>query len=281
MISLLPTKDQLSEVMSAMTYLHDLGIVHGDLKGVRLIFSRRPPSLTMNQANILVGNTGAALVADFGLMSMVDLSTLLSETVGSPGGTYRWMSPELLDPKSFGSNGCMTRESDCYALGMIIYEVTLPHSSRRSLAYTFQVLTGLKPFYNMPGLTCVPAVLRGEHPLKPSHAESLGFSDNLWGLTQSCWSETASTRPTAWQLLDCLSLASPAWVPPAVYPVIVVDPSTTADSESPDSEDIPYEPDIRGIGTDGSASVSVIPILVLFLFLSIAFASLLPIRRSN
>lgn len=38
MISLLPTKNQLSEVMSAMNYLHDIGIVHGDLKGVRPIF---------------------------------------------------------------------------------------------------------------------------------------------------------------------------------------------------------------------------------------------------
>ena len=32
------------------------------------------------------------------------------------------MSPELLDPDRFGANG-PTRESDCYALGMVIYEV--------------------------------------------------------------------------------------------------------------------------------------------------------------
>ena len=42
MAPLLTTEDfQLSEVMFAMTYLHDIGIVHGDLKGVRLIFSGR------------------------------------------------------------------------------------------------------------------------------------------------------------------------------------------------------------------------------------------------
>lgn len=65
---------------------------------------------------------GAVCVADFGLMTMADLSTFFSET-DSSGGTYRRMSPELLDPKSFHTDGRSTRESDCYALGMVIYEV--------------------------------------------------------------------------------------------------------------------------------------------------------------
>jgi len=43
------------------------------------------------------------------------------------GGTRRWMSPELLYPEKFGmpeSEGNRpTRQSDCYALGMVIYEV--------------------------------------------------------------------------------------------------------------------------------------------------------------
>ena len=57
-------------------------------------------------------------------MTMVDLSTmLLSQSSASSGGTFRWMSPELLDPPRFGSSGRLTRESDCYALGMVIYEV--------------------------------------------------------------------------------------------------------------------------------------------------------------
>ena len=45
------------------------------------------------------------------------------------GGTYRWMSPELLDPERFGMPGSEdnrpTRQSDCYALGMVIYEVSV------------------------------------------------------------------------------------------------------------------------------------------------------------
>jgi len=64
-------------------------------------------------------------------MIMADLGTiLLSETVVSSGGTLCWMSPELLDPERFGFSGCPTCESDRYALGMVIYEVSWLHSSR-------------------------------------------------------------------------------------------------------------------------------------------------------
>ena len=42
------------------------------------------------------------------------------------GGTSRWMSPELLVPEQFGiEDDRPTRQSDCYALGMVIYEVGL------------------------------------------------------------------------------------------------------------------------------------------------------------
>ena len=40
------------------------------------------------------------------------------------GGTYRWMSPELIVPEEFGADDDRpTKKSDCYALGMVVYEV--------------------------------------------------------------------------------------------------------------------------------------------------------------
>ena len=57
-------------------------------------------------------------------MSSISNDTLTSFTAG---GIHRWMSPELLDPEMFGvpeSEGDRpTKQSDCYALGMVIYEV--------------------------------------------------------------------------------------------------------------------------------------------------------------
>ena len=54
------------------------------------------------------------------------------------GGTVRWMSPELLDPHRFGiADDRPTKESDCYALGMVVYEVIedgiIPYSQRSDL----------------------------------------------------------------------------------------------------------------------------------------------------
>ena len=69
---------------------------------------------------------GGACLADFGLTSItLDLETAdIISTSARFGGTYRWMGPELFDPKQFNlPRARLTKESDCYALGMVIYEV--------------------------------------------------------------------------------------------------------------------------------------------------------------
>jgi len=98
------------------------------------------------KANILINKHRRACIADFGLStitgvpthapagasqaSLISQDSLMSFT---GGGTRRWMSPELLDPERFGmpeSEGNRpTRQSDSYALGMVIYEVG-PHTSK-------------------------------------------------------------------------------------------------------------------------------------------------------
>ena len=58
-------------------------------------------------------------------MTMGDLGTILfSESITSWGGTSRWMSPELLMLAGPGSGIRPTCESDCYALGVVVYEVS-------------------------------------------------------------------------------------------------------------------------------------------------------------
>ena len=129
-------------------------------------------------------------------MTTAELSTIIfSESDVSSGGTFCWMSPELLDTSRSGSKGRPTRESDRYALGMVIYEVGRLYSSHWSLIDPYQVLTGLRPFYNLYSYSPVIAVARGERPGEPRDAESLGFSNRLWELVRRCWSESSSARP--------------------------------------------------------------------------------------
>ena len=70
---------------------------------------------------------GKACLADFGLMSIVldpEATDISSSTTGAAKGTHRWMGPELFYPKEFGlSKVQLTKQSDCYAFGMVIYEV--------------------------------------------------------------------------------------------------------------------------------------------------------------
>ena len=94
---------------------------------------------TDDQLNILVNNSFHACLFDFGLSTMVGVENHIAEnasfvTVDSEvslmsfteGGTLRWISPELLYPERFGnSDGRPTTRSDCYALGMVVYEVSV------------------------------------------------------------------------------------------------------------------------------------------------------------
>ena len=124
--------------------MHGLRVVHGDLKGVPIFLTKMSPYLHLSsaKANILINKHRRACIADFGLTtitgvatraaagaskaSLISNDTLMSFTAG---GTYRWMSPELLDPKRFGmprsEDNRPTRQSDCYAFGMVIYEVSV------------------------------------------------------------------------------------------------------------------------------------------------------------
>jgi len=80
----------------------------------------------------------------------IDLSTIpLSATTVSSAGTVRWMSPELL----FDQSNPPTRKSDCYALGMVIYEASQLRSSRWHTIYP-------SPGFDRPPTVSSPRPLR-------------------------------------------------------------------------------------------------------------------------
>ena len=74
------------------------------------------------------------------------------------------------------------------------------------------------PFHHLRSPVVACAILRGERPGIPLNALSLGFTDALWELLQSCWDESVVVRPTAQQLVDHLRPAYHAWVPPRPSP---------------------------------------------------------------
>ena len=149
------------------------------------------------KANILIDNNSHACISDFSLLTVIsDPQTFLSTCVSN--GTTPWMSPELLESEGFGlERSRPTKESDCYALGMVIYEV----------------LSGRPPFSpsQMPTLK----ILRGERPGRPRGAEGASFTDGIWGMLQRCW----NPQPSKWISAETVLLVlegspSPPWLDP-------------------------------------------------------------------
>ena len=147
------------------------------------------------KANILVDQACRARLADFGLLTIVsDPANFLSSSSCTQSGTPRWMSPELISPQQFGlKTGRPTKSSDCYALGMVIYEV----------------ISGKLPFYEDAEIMASLKVLRGEHPLRGE-----GFMEGLWGMLERCWMSQPNDRPSVEDVQRCLETCSNTPLPP-------------------------------------------------------------------
>jgi len=145
------------------------------------------PSLPEPKANILISHNGHACISGFGLLAITsDQSSDISSPIG--GGTLRWMSPELLSPESFDLELRPTKQSDCYALGMVIYETL----SRRA------------PFAPYDYLVVPLKVLRGKRPERPQGEAGVPFTDAIWGVLEMCWKHQPSERIDANDVLLCL-----------------------------------------------------------------------------
>ena len=147
----------------------------------------------------MIDQRGRACLADFGLITIVSDPAYPSTASSSTNsGTPKWMSPELLDPDHFNfKNGRPTKESDCYALGMVVYEV----------------LRGRAPFALCTNFVVMRKVIEGERPGRPEGLERVWFTDDLWRMLQLCWSPQPKNRPTLEAVLECLKRASTTWRP--------------------------------------------------------------------
>ena len=72
-------------------------------------------------------------MADFGVAAILDETTAMTTVTGvNFRGAFRWMAPELISPEKFGFTGRLekklpSKETDIYAIGMTILEVSARH----------------------------------------------------------------------------------------------------------------------------------------------------------
>ena len=133
------------------------------------------------------------------------------------------MSPELFEPEKFClKHSRPTKSSDCYAFGMVIYEV----------------LSGLVPFSCYKSYAVASRVLEGERPRRPQGAEGVWFTDDIWGISERCWVPTRDDRPSIEYVLQVLEEASSSWMEP---PHLMVADLPTTKSPAQSSSDLSAE----------------------------------------
>ncbi|KAG8729308.1 hypothetical protein FRC11_009086 [Ceratobasidium sp. 423] len=102
--------DLCRQICEGLSYLHGIGIIHGNLKG----------------ANIPISNEGMPLLGDFGNSQLVNRSVDFTSTRSGPSFTLRWTAPEVLT-----ETGPPSKSSDVYALGMVCVSLKEFHTGTR------------------------------------------------------------------------------------------------------------------------------------------------------
>ncbi|KAF8502442.1 ras guanine nucleotide exchange factor domain-containing protein [Gautieria morchelliformis] len=166
-----PNADRLKllrEVATGLEFLHNHGVVHGDLRA----------------ANILISDTEAACITDFGLSVILEEEGEMQSTQTPDNhGNSRWMAPELIKPELIGLSAVKpNKATDVWSYGMLCLEI----------------LTGKCPFHDRARAAMVISdLIGGVRPARPpDQVTHRGLSDELWSLMQLCWHGKPESRPT-------------------------------------------------------------------------------------
>ncbi|CAF3338406.1 unnamed protein product [Rotaria socialis] len=113
--------DIARQICQGMSYLHDRGIIHRDLKSSNVFLDMcNEPDDAEVSFRVKIG--------DFGLAAV---KTVLAESVNQqfqPTGSVLWMAPEVIQQKD---PNCYSTSADIYAYGCVLFEMfsgKLPHT---------------------------------------------------------------------------------------------------------------------------------------------------------
>eukprot|EP00208_Stichococcus_sp_RCC1054_P001625 CAMPEP_0206147012 /NCGR_PEP_ID=MMETSP1473-20131121/32126_1 /ASSEMBLY_ACC=CAM_ASM_001109 /TAXON_ID=1461547 /ORGANISM="Stichococcus sp, Strain RCC1054" /LENGTH=1059 /DNA_ID=CAMNT_0053543779 /DNA_START=733 /DNA_END=3909 /DNA_ORIENTATION=+ len=158
----------LLDIATGMTYLHGLGIVHGDLKAANALL----------KSTVTDTRGFTCKLADFGLSRILDLNCTHVSTQSF--GTVPYMPPELL------SSGRLSLATDAFSFAILMWELFTGTEPYKGLAFgqvMFNVVhKGLRP--DLPP-DCPPAYLE---------------------LMTACWADNEADRPTFDKIVAELSV---------------------------------------------------------------------------
>ncbi|KAF9004206.1 kinase-like domain-containing protein, partial [Cyathus striatus] len=168
----------ISDIAEGIRYLHEINIIHGDIKGV----------------NVLVNEFGRACLADFGLSNLPtpNLPTWTSAVTGlRHTGTVRWQAPELF-----------TDEAE---------EITMPCDVYSYASTCYEIITGTVPYSDVQkdAKVIFAVTIHNRTPGLPSNMTDI-VDPAFWSMLQDCWKRNPEERPTIRQVIERLKPHVPA-----------------------------------------------------------------------
>src|SRR5262249_38918003 len=107
------------QIASALSFAHDHGIVHGDIKPANIMLVQRGGAAA--DAEHVMSAALRAVITDFGLARVDPLFKAREFSTASgailPGGTLAYMAPEQLE------GAAISPATDIYAFGLILFEM--------------------------------------------------------------------------------------------------------------------------------------------------------------
>ncbi|KAG2423340.1 hypothetical protein HXX76_015388 [Chlamydomonas incerta] len=161
------------EVARGLLHLHEMGVVHGDVKPANvLLASSRDDRRGFN-----------AKVADFGLARVLPL---VADGVHGRSNGYRG-SPAYMAPEAF--RGCVSRASDVWSFGVCLHEM----------------LTGVRPFSDVPATdtTALMAAIReGRVRLVWPNERRTEMAEGIIAIGKRCMSPQPEDRPGFREIIE-------------------------------------------------------------------------------
>ena len=199
----------LTQVASALRFLHARTYIHGDLK---------PGNVMMSSAD---EGTAVARVADFGSSLLRRVETVTHTIFRGVRGTYLYMDPVLF------SGAGVTVASDVYSYGVMAW----------------QVLTGRTPYVEEAGITTTVTqadimsfiqrhvYVEGNRP-PVAALEAVGVPAAVVDIIAACWAPAQAARPTMAVVESVLkeAMGDPARLPAVFAPHIAAAAAAAAAS---------------------------------------------------
>ncbi|KAK2190493.1 hypothetical protein NP493_78g03005 [Ridgeia piscesae] len=158
------TRKYTRQVVEGLIYLHDLMIVHRDIKG----------------ANILRDSNGNVKLGDFGASKRLQTICTATGTMTQAStitGTPYWMSPDVINGEGYG------RKADIWSLGCTVVEM----------------LTSTPPWIEFEAMAAIFKIATSDYPKYELAVETSDVAKNF---LKKCFHKSPTSRPSAKELLQ-------------------------------------------------------------------------------